>query len=202
MWLRRPSLADAVQAALYGITVAVFMLPTTVWAVPAALVTAALVLVVPQRPLIAGVLLAALCWTGVRIGENAAYLVSYFIGVYSLGRYAPLVRGSMVALCFAIVGLSSWDPGTIAFAVILTGCIFGYGRVVQLRAREGWHARRSAAELQATDAAMLATRVVADERARLGGQSLGLLRGTFRAGWQEHGYTVEAVLSIEPVAKL
>jgi signal transduction histidine kinase len=176
MWLRRPSPADAVLAALCGVTVAAFMLPTTMWAVPVALVTAALILVVPQRPLIAGLLLAALCLTGMRTGENAAYLVPYFIGVYSLGRYAPPRRGSLVALCFAIVSLGSWDPGAIAFAVILTGCIFAYGRVVQLRAQKAGHARRSAAELQATDAGILASRVVADERARLAGQSLGLLR--------------------------
>ena len=63
MWLRRPSLADAVLAALCGITVAAFMLPTTIWGLPAGVAVAALILVVPQRPLIAGVLLAVLCLT-------------------------------------------------------------------------------------------------------------------------------------------
>ena len=81
MWLRQPSLADAMLAALCGITVAAFMLPTTMWAVPVAVVTAALILVAPQRPLIAGLLLVALYLTGVRTAENAAYLVPYFIGV-------------------------------------------------------------------------------------------------------------------------
>ena len=180
MWLRRPSIADAVLAALCGITVAAFLLPTTIWGLPAGVAVAALVLVVPQRPLIAGALLAVLYLTLLLTGlttDNAAYLVPFFVGVYSLGRYAPPWRGALVAFVFVIViSLQAWQPGTIAFAVILTACVFGYGRVVQLRAQRARRATTSAAELQATDAATLAARIVADERARLGGQSLGLLR--------------------------
>ena len=67
------------------------------------------------------------------------------------------------------------QSATIAFDVILTGSIFAYGRVVQLRAQRARRANTSETEPQATDAG-LGTRIVADERARLGGQSLGLLR--------------------------
>jgi signal transduction histidine kinase len=179
MWLRRPSIVDAVLAALCGITVAGFMLPTTFWGLPTALAVAALVLVAPQRPLTVGALLAALYLalsvTGLTM-DNAAYLVPFFVGVYSLGRYAPFWRGALVALVFVIVTLQAWNLGTLAFAVVLTTSVFGYGRVVQLRAQRARSARTSAAELQATDAASLAARIVADERARLGGQSLELLR--------------------------
>lgn len=180
MWLRRPTVPDAVMAALCGITVAAFMLPTTIWGLLAGVAVTALVLVVPQRPLVAGVLLAGLnltLWlTGVTV-DNAASLVPIFVGVYSLGRYAPLWRGGLVAFFFVIVAsLQAWTIESIAFGLILTACIFGYGRIVQLRARRAQSARASAAELQATDAVTLAARIVADERARLGGQSLGLLR--------------------------
>lgn len=180
MWLRRPTVADAVLAALCGITVAAFMVPTTIWGLAAGAAVAALVLVVPQRPLIAGALLAGLdltLWlTGLTL-DNSAYLVPFFVGVYSLGRYAPPWRGVLVACAFAILmSLPAWHLGNITFSVILTACVFGYGRVVQFRAQRARRARTSAAELQATDAAALTARIVADERARLGGQSLGLLR--------------------------
>ena len=179
MWLRRPSLADAVLAALCGLTVAVSLVPATIWGLPVAVAAAGLILVVPQRPLTAGALLAAVCLTlsvtGLTKG-NGAFLAPFFIGVYSLGRYAPLWRGCLVALSFAIASLEIWNPAAIAYSVIVTGCLFAYGRVVQLRAQGAQRARASETELQAADAAILATRIVADERARLGGQSLGLLR--------------------------
>lgn len=181
MWLRRPTILEAVLAALCGVTVAVYLLPTTLWAIPAALAAAGLILAIPQRPLTAGGLLtamyAALTLAGVVDNSNAAFLWTYFVSVYSLGRYAPLWRGGLAALAFAVVSsLETWDRGTIAFSVILTGGVFSYGRVVQLRARKAESAKTSAAELQATDASSLAARIIADERARLGGQSLGLLR--------------------------
>ena len=167
------------MAALCGLTVAISLLPTTMWGLPAAAVVAGLILVMPQRPLTAGALLAAatltLSVTGLTMG-NAAYLAPLFVGVYCLGRYAPLWRGGLVALVFAIALMDISNPQGIAFSVILTGCIFAYGRVVQLRAQRAQRARASETELQAADAAKFAARIVADERARLGGQSLGLLR--------------------------
>ncbi|MDF2508277.1 MAG: two-component system histidine kinase [Microbacterium sp.] len=179
MWLRRPSHADAVLAALCGLTVAVNLLPATMWGLPAAAVVAGLILVMPQRPLTAGALLAAvyvtLSVTGLTLG-NAAWLTPLFVGVYSLGRYAPLWRGGFVALVVAVASLEIWTPQAIAFSVVLTGCLFAYGRVVQLRAQRARRARASETELQAADAAAVAARIVADERARLGGQSLTLLR--------------------------
>ncbi|GAA5088643.1 hypothetical protein GCM10025760_11380 [Microbacterium yannicii] len=180
MWLRRPSLADAIPAVLCGVAVAVTLLPKTWWGLPAALVVTGLIMMMPQRPLTAGALLtavyAALSLAGL-IPGSAAYLAPLFVAVYSLGRYAPLWQGALVALVFAIASVEMWiNPQAIAFFVALTGCIFAYGRVVQLRAQKAQRARASESELQSADAAMLASRIVADERARLGGQSLGLLR--------------------------
>jgi signal transduction histidine kinase len=180
MWLRRPSVADAVLAALCGLTVAVNLLPATIWGLPIAVAAAGLILVMPQRPLTAGALLAAvyvvLSVTGLTIG-NAVYLAPFFVGVYSLGRYAPLWRGGLVALIFATASMEIWNnPQAIAFVIVLTGCIFAYGRVVQLRAHRAQRAKASETELQRADAGKIAARIVADERARLGGQSLGLLR--------------------------
>ncbi|WP_162564268.1 MULTISPECIES: sensor histidine kinase [Microbacterium] len=179
MWLRRPSLADAVLAVVCGVSVAAFLLPSTWWALPIVPATAALVVMLPQRPLTAGALLSALYLVLDVIGltdDTGAYLAPFFIGVYSVGRYAPFWRGALVSLTFPISSMQNWDGSTIAFAIILTALVFAYGRVVQVRAAGARRAQASAAELQATDAATLASQIVANERARLGGQSLGLLR--------------------------
>lgn len=179
MWLRRPSLVEAVLAVLCGIPVGAFLLPSTFWALPIAVATAALILVQPQRPLMAGVLLSALFLVVDLTGltpDGSPFLAPFFIGVYYLGRYAPLWRGALVALISPIASIEAWNASTIAFGLVLTGFVFGYGRVVHVRADGAHRAQTSAAELQATDAAAMTARIVADERARLGGQSLRLLR--------------------------
>ena len=179
MWLRRPSLVEVVLAVLCGIPVGAFLLPTTFWALPTAVATAALILVLPQRPLTAGLVLSMffllLDLTGLT-PISAPQLPAFFVAVYYLGRYAPLWRGAVVALTFPIASVEAWNPSTIVFALLFTGSVFAYGRVVHSRAESAHRAQASAAELQATDAAAVAARIVADERARLGGQSLGLLR--------------------------
>jgi len=108
--------------------------------------------------------------------DGSSYLAPYFIGVYYLGRYAPLWRGAVVALTFPIASTEAWNPSTMAFALVLTGSVFAYGRVVHVRADGAHRAQASVARLQETDAAAVAARIVADERARLGGRSLGMLR--------------------------
>ena len=179
MWLRRPSLVEAVLAVLCGIPVGAFFLSTTLWALPIAVATAALILVLPQRPLTAGLVLSMffllLDLTGLT-PVGAPHLAAFFVAVYYLGRYAPLWRGAAVALTFSIAPMEAWNPSTIGFALVFTGSVFAYGRVVHSRAESAHRAQTTAAELQATDAAAVAARIVADERARLGGQSLGLLR--------------------------
>ncbi|WP_347977886.1 histidine kinase [Microbacterium sp. ProA8] len=179
MWLRRPSLVEAVVGVLCGIPVGAFFLPTTFWALPIAVATAALITVLPQRPLTAGVVLSMffllLDLTGLT-SDGGPYLAPFLIGVYYLGRYAPLWRGVLVALTFPIASMEAWNQSTVAFALVFTGSVFAYGRVVHSRAESAHRAQASAAELQATDATAVAARIVADERARLGGQSLGLLR--------------------------
>ena len=187
MRLRRPSLAEYVVAAACGLWVALFLMPTTAWAIPAALAIAATTLIIPQRPLIAGTAVAALVWSFALAHvttESPALLAPYLIVVYSLGRHADLWPGIAVTAAFPLSVIAEFgavfEPlqllGTLAFALMLTGAVFAFGRLVQHRARTAAHSRATASRLQTTDAAAVAARVVADERARLGGQALGLLR--------------------------
>ena len=184
MRLRRPSLAESVVAAACGLWVTLFLMPTTttaVWAVPIALTIAALVLVLPQRPLIAAAGLATMQWalslTQVTDG-SPALLAPFIIAVYSLGRHASLWPGAAVAVVFTLSAIveASAPPLTLVFALVLTAAMFAYGRLVQHRASTAARSRATASRLQSTDAAAVAARIVADERARLGGQALALLR--------------------------
>lgn len=179
MRLRRPTLVEAVLAVLCGAAVGAYFLPITHWALPVASAAAALVLVLPQLPLTGGLILSMLLLLLDVVGltpDGGPYLAPFFIGVYYLGRYAPLRRGALVALTFPIASIEAWNVSTMSFAIIMTASIFGFGRVVHARAEGAHRAQATAAELRATDAGAMAARIVADERARLGGQSLGLLR--------------------------
>lgn len=180
MTLRRPSFAESVVAVLCGLWVALFLMPTT-WAIPAALAAAASTLVLPQRPLVAGAGLAALQWALALAhvtDENPALLAPVLIAVYTLGRHAHFRPGVAVALAFPLSSIVESPPpsATLIFALLLTASVFAYGLIVQRRARTAEWSRATATRLQSTDAASVAARIVADERARLGAQALALLR--------------------------
>ncbi|MCD2441390.1 histidine kinase [Agromyces sp. SYSU K20354] len=181
MRLRRPSIAETVVAAACGLWVGLFLVPTTAWAIPTAAAAAASTLLLPQRPLTAGAGLAALQWalafTHVT-DDNPAFLAPVLIAVYALGRHAPLWPGVAVALAIPLSSIVESPPpsATLVFALLLTASVFAYGLIVQRRARTAEHSRATATRLQSTDAASVAASIVADERARLGGQALALLR--------------------------
>ncbi|MGM1028903.1 MAG: sensor histidine kinase [Actinomycetota bacterium] len=179
MRLRQPSLPEWVVAACCGIWVAA-SLWSSGWAMLAGAVSAALVVVARQHPLPAGAGLAAMQVLLAAAGlsaSNGAGLVPFFVAVYSLGRFAPLWPGIVVAACFPLSALlEPGDPATVVFALLLTGAVLAYGRVVRRRALGAERSRATAMALQATDVAAEAARVVADERARLGGQALTVLR--------------------------
>ena len=184
MRLRRPSLAESVVATACGLWVALFLMPTTAssaWAVAIAPAIAALVLLLPQRPLIAAAGLAAAQWALalVQVADGSpALLAPFIIAVYSLGRHARLWSGAALAAVFALSAIvdASAPPLTLLFALVLTAGMFAFGRLVQHRASMAAHSRAAESRLQSTDAASVAARIVADERARLGGQALALLR--------------------------
>jgi len=199
MRLRRPSLAESVVAASCGLWVGYFLAAETNWAIPAALVAAGLTLVLPQRPLLAGAALALL-QVGLAVihvpDGNAAGLAPFIIAVYTLGRLAPTWPGIAVAATFPVTTVvDAFALDTFLFATVLTGSVYAYGRVVQRRARAAERALLAASELQATDAATLTTRNIADERARLGGDSLEILRDAVAA---MHSDAIAAETDLDP----
>ncbi|MGC5173354.1 sensor histidine kinase [Microbacterium sp. DT81.1] len=206
MRLRRPSLPESVVAALCGLWVGLFLAAEISVAIPVALGAAGLTLVLPQRPVLAGAALA-LPQLGLAImqvtNETAAALAPLILVVYTVGRHASLWPGIAVAAVFPVAALiEALDLTTFLFAIVVTGSVYAYGRVVRRRARAADAALLAASELQATDAAALTIRTIADERARLGGQSLAVLRDSI-AAMRKDATAAEADLdpgSIESIA--
>ena len=185
MRLRRPSLAEFVVAALCGLWVGFFLAAETAWAVPVALGVAGLTLVLPQRPLLAGAALAVLqvLLAVAHVTDGTpAMLAPVILAVYAIGRHAPTWPGIAIAAAFPVAPvIETFDVPTFLFAMLVTGSVYAYGRVVRHRARAAEGALATASQLQATDAAALTARILADERARLGGQSLAVLRDSVAA---------------------
>jgi len=172
-------------AALGGLWVGFFLAAETSWAIPVALGVAGLTLVLPQRPVLAGAALAVLqlllAVAHVTDG-TAAMLAPVILAVYTVGRHAPMWPGIAIAATFPVGPvIETFDLLTVLFAVLVTGSVYAYGRVVRHRACAAARALAAAAQLQATDADALTARILADERARLGGQSVAVLRDSVTA---------------------
>jgi signal transduction histidine kinase len=180
MRVTRPLLSEWVVAVSSGVWVAVFLAPITEWAFAFALVVSVVMLWLRQVPATASLLLAALHLGSAALGvpaENAAGLVPAIIAVYTLGRHAKAVQGSVTALLYlAAVVAGEFAVPNLVFALFVFGGTFAFGRVVRRRSSSAGRARAAALKLENLDAARLAAEVIADERARLGGQTLDVIR--------------------------
>ncbi|MHA6670251.1 sensor histidine kinase [Homoserinimonas sp. A447] len=180
MRLSRPLLSEWVVAASGGLWVAAFLAPATEWALAIAPVAGVVMLWLRQAPATGALLLATLHLATVALGvpaENPAGLVPAFVALYTLGRHARVIRGSVTAILY-LAAIVAWDFAvpTLLFAVFVMGGTFAFGRVVRHRSSSAGRARAAALRLENLDAACLTAEVVADERARLGGQTLDVIR--------------------------
>ncbi|ODU05407.1 MAG: hypothetical protein ABS81_07615 [Pseudonocardia sp. SCN 72-86] len=96
---------------------------------------------------------------------------------YRLGRSAP-VAAVPVLVAFAVVAAARDDflLVTALFSLAVLGAVAGIGAVVRRRAEQARRSVEEADVLAARDAVVLAARVVADERARLAGEVLAVVR--------------------------
>lgn len=148
------------------------------YAVPPALALALLV----SRPLPAAgpivVLLANVL--ALRLGvptESPASLPAMVVVVYLAGRYAglPGLIGPAAAV-LAAWAADDFGLGSLLFAAILLGGIWGFGRLVRRRAEAARAAGIEAAQLAAQDPAVESARVVKAERERLAAETILLIR--------------------------
>ncbi len=176
-----------------------YLWPTTAWAAVMAPVSAAAVLVIRQFPVAGALTLAAVQVTGLPLQmapENPAGLAPLLIAVYTLGRRVALAPGISISiiylLCFAVL---DFTVATIVFGAIIFGGVFTFGRLVQLRSVSTHRVRTAAATLEKINVASHTARIVADERARLGGHALAVIRRSVDAMRREAS---AAVVALDP----
>jgi signal transduction histidine kinase len=163
----------------------VFLIPSSIWAVPIALSWAALVLFLPQRPAVASVLLV-LEQTGLILveetRENPGALATLLIAVYYLGRHARPRFGAPLAAFFLLeVIVEGADAPTLIFAGMVIAAAYVFGYLVRARAAAADRAESAASTLVGVNANDVAEKVVAEERIRLGAQVLDIVRSSVDA---------------------
>ncbi|HEY5222443.1 MAG TPA: histidine kinase [Microbacteriaceae bacterium] len=207
MRLTAPRLSEWVVAAAIGVSILVFLLPATEWAAVIAPLSAIAVLGMRQLPVTAAVSLAALQLGYALLqvpSENPAALAPGIVALYSLGRYcASLTRGPIVAVIYLLTALVAieFTLGNIIFGTMLFGSAYAFGCIVRRRSTTARRARRDASALEAIDVDGLAAGVVADERARLGGQALGVIRSAVDAMMSDAA-AASAELDPQPIDRI
>jgi len=151
------------------------------WFVLAAPVFGAAVLPFRRRPVLATVAVSvaslALFAAGVS-EENPVTLAAGLVVAYGLGRHAPALHApvplaALAAGLTAVDGIRAVDAVFVAFVL---GVTWACGHLVRRSALRASRAAEHAAELAARDPAALAERAVAEERARIAGDALGVIR--------------------------
>ncbi len=146
--------------------------------------------------------IAAIFAAGVSEEDQSTLAAGLYV-VYTLGRHASGVRGYLpvLALTAALTVPYGATVVDVVFVMWLLTTTWGCGRLLRLRTDRAARAAAVAAELAARDPAVLAARVVAEERARLAGDALGVIRrGVERM--REHARAAEAGLDRAPLVAI
>lgn len=141
------------------------------------------VLVVRQQTVASGLAIAAVIAAGRFAfdvpGDNPWFLAGALVGLYAAGRHgAP--RATLPVFVAFWAALVSLDPtmATALFAGVLVGAPWALGYALRRRSAQADRASEQAAALARVDPDARAQRVVAEERARLAADVLGVIRTT------------------------
>jgi signal transduction histidine kinase len=109
--------------------------------------------------------------------ENPGSLAALFVVVYGLGRYPTAMR-SIVPLTVLLLAMVVADPSvpTVVFGCVLLGAVWSFGAAVRRRTQAAEDATAKVERLAQVDPAMRAEQAVAEERARLAGETLAVIR--------------------------
>lgn len=182
MNVRWPRVGEAVLAAACALWAAFFLAAVGTGALLTAPLAGLAVLPYRRRPVVAALAVAALAavhaWLLAVPSENPSLLAALFVVVYTLGRYATLASSAAPALLLLLAAFVAGDPTvpTLVFGTLLFSAILGFGRLVRRRTDAAEQATATAAELADLDPAARARQVVAEERARLAGEALAVVR--------------------------
>ncbi|TKJ28338.1 histidine kinase [Blastococcus sp. CCUG 61487] len=174
-------LADPVQALVLG---------------PA---TAATVVPFRRRPLVAGlalIVLQGIAWAVDLPPDSVALLPPLLVVVFALRRY-DAGRWGLALLPAIVATVVVREPGLpdLLFVGVVVGGTAAFGAAIRRREQEARTAQDAAAELGARDPAELAARVVAEERSRLAGETLDVVRQAVRT-MRGHAAAAEQSLSV------
>ena len=185
----RPGRTEGLLALAAGGSAAAFLVPDARGIAVAVPLYGLAALLSRREPVLAGTLVVA-AEVGQELvgvsGENPAGTVAIVLTIFCLGRYRGDVPGALPALALALVmaGRDGFAVPTLLFVTVLLGAIWTAGLLVRRRAQRSAAAAAEAAALWSTDSTAAADRVVAEERARLAGEILGVVRsavGTMQA---------------------
>ena len=154
--------AEGADAAALGVLVGVAVLPYR------------------RRPELAALAVAGLSLVSAAIGvpgDNAGTVAAGVTVTFALGRYAD--RRGLIALALLGIALlvpTEWVPIDLIFVAVVLGATWNCGRLVRRRSDEAARSAAVAAELAAVDPEELSARVIAEERSRLAGEALAVVR--------------------------
>ncbi|MEA2330096.1 MAG: hypothetical protein QOH58_234 [Thermoleophilaceae bacterium] len=173
--------AEVLLAVACGAWAAVFFAPEGAAALAVAPVLGLAVLPLRRRPELSGLAVAAAIGLAAAAGvpeENAGTLAGGLTAVYGLGRYAGRRGlGVVAAMAVALVVPEGFALPDVLFVAVVLAATWACGRLVRRRTGSARRAAARAAELAAQDPEDLAAGVVAEERARLAGAALAVVRG-------------------------
>jgi signal transduction histidine kinase len=138
-----------------------------------------------QLPLVAGAIVVAgeVAQEALGVsGENPASTVAVVVVTFGLGRFRgdPVAAVPTVTLAVAMAGRDGFAVPTLVFVTVLLGTVWTVGLLVRRRAERSAAAAEEAAALGRTDPAAVAEVLVAEERARLAGEILDVVRTAVR----------------------
>jgi signal transduction histidine kinase len=186
----RPQRYDLLAGAAGGAWAAAFLVPDRLAAAVLVPAYAAVAWAAVRHPVLAGYAAvgAELAQEALGVpGDNPASTVAVVLTAVALGRHAGAVAGGLplLLLAAAMSGRDGFAVPTVLFVTLLLGALWAAGRLIARRTARAAAARRAAADLAATDPAARAERLVAEERARLAGETLGVVRGAVESMQRE-----------------
>jgi signal transduction histidine kinase len=151
------------------------------WALPVGAFVTLGVLPYRRFPLVTALAMAAVSILGIWLGiptDEPWNLAGMFVGLYALGRYGSRVGGGIALAAYLPLFASAGEPiiGNLLFGAFVFGAVWTFGFLVRRRADDAARAAATATALAAEDPAARVAQAVAEERARLAGDALAVVR--------------------------
>ena len=135
--------------------------------------------------------------------ESPASLAAGLFATYALGRHTGGASGyaPVLALAAALTVIDGAAVADVVFVLFILTATWSCGHLVRRHTERAADAAATAAELATRDPAVVAAAVVAEERARLAGDALDVIRRAVE-GMRDHARAAEAQLDRAPLVAI